>query len=163
MHARSSQPSREQAVSSSVAVTWSLSQGAEEGAYVFDQGLWLFHCCEMSSGFHLCPSLDIVVVLRNRSWGHRDFLREHSHACRNLNPARIGFTLLKGLIVETRRGVDGLRDPKIITLVSSSSLVNTLSRSPWQSLQARNFSMIQPASPTGESFKPYASVWGRVP
>src|SRR6185437_3362446 len=37
---------------------------------------------------------------------------EHSHACWNLNPSGIGFiALMSGLVVETRRGVDCLRDP----------------------------------------------------
>src|SRR5258708_40118967 len=101
-------PSREQAASSR-AVTESFSQRAEEGAYVFDQCLWLFQCCKMSSGFHLCPPLDIVVLLRNRSWGHRDFFGENGHPSRNLDPPRIDFTLMKRLVVETRRGVNGLR------------------------------------------------------
>src|SRR2546423_12798127 len=43
-------------------------------------------------------------------------------------------------------------------LVSSSSLLKRVSTSPLQSLQARNFSTIQAAKPTGESFKPYARV-----
>ncbi len=46
---------------------------------------------------------------------------------------------------------------------SSSSRLNTLSTSPLQSDQARNFSMIQAARPAGESVRPKLSVWGRVP
>ena len=38
----------------------------------------------------------------------------------------------------------------------------TLARSPPQSLQAWNFSMIQPASPAGESVSPYAIDCGFV-
>ena len=34
--------------------------------------------------------------------------------------------------------------------------------SPSQSVQLRNFSTIHPASPAGESFRPYASDCGRV-
>ena len=48
-------------------------------------------------------------------------------------------------------------------LASNWSLVNTLSTSPPQSDQARNFSTIQAASPAGESLRPNASVCGRVP
>ena len=48
-------------------------------------------------------------------------------------------------------------------LASSWSLVNTLSTSPPQSVQARNFSTIQAARPAGESVSAEASVCGRVP
>jgi hypothetical protein len=48
-------------------------------------------------------------------------------------------------------------------LPSSWSLVKTLSRAPPQSDQARNFSMIQAASPAGLSVSAKASVCGRVP
>ena len=48
-------------------------------------------------------------------------------------------------------------------LVSSSSRVKLRSTSPSLSLQVRNFSTIQAASPTGESVRPYASVCGLVP
>jgi hypothetical protein len=44
--------------------------------------------------------------------------------------------------------------------VSSSSLLNTDSTSPSQSLHARNFSTIHAASPAGESDRPAASVAG---
>jgi hypothetical protein len=40
-----------------------VSQWTEEGAYVLDQCLWLFQGCEVSSRFHLCPTLDIVEAL----------------------------------------------------------------------------------------------------
>jgi hypothetical protein len=40
-----------------------------------------------------------------------------------------------------------------VTVVSSASLSNRLSTSPWQSLQSRNFSTIHAASPAGESAK----------
>jgi hypothetical protein len=43
---------------------------------------------------------------------------------------------------------------QIITFVSSSSLVKRSSTPPLESLQVRNFSMIQVASPTGESLSP---------
>ena len=46
--------------------------------------------------------------------------------------------------------------------VSSSSRLNRVSRSPWQSLQARYLSMIQAASPDGESVSAAARVSGRV-
>ncbi len=110
MFASSSQPCRGQVVSSET-VTWSLPQGTEESSYVFHQSLWLFQCCEMPSCFHFCPPLDMVVLLSNRPWWNGDFLREHSHSCRHLDPPRTRFTLMKGLVVQTRRGVDGLGDP----------------------------------------------------
>ena len=47
-------------------------------------------------------------------------------------------------------------------LSSSSSRLNTDSTSPPQSLQLRNFSTIQAASPAGESFRPKPSVCGLV-
>ena len=49
-----------------------------------------------------------------------------------------------------------------VMVVSSSSLVNRRSTSPPQSLQARNFSAIQAASPAGVSASPAARVCGRV-
>jgi hypothetical protein len=49
-----------------------------------------------------------------------------------------------------------------VIVVSSSSLENRRSTSPAQSRQARNFSVIQAASPAGESARPAARVCGRV-
>ena len=36
------------------------SQGAEEGAYVLDQCLWLLQCGKVTSRLHLGPPLDVV-------------------------------------------------------------------------------------------------------
>ena len=46
---------------------------------------------------------------------------------------------------------------------SMSSRLIAFSGLPSQSVQARNFSTSQAASPTGESVRPNASVCGRVP
>ena len=46
--------------------------------------------------------------------------------------------------------------------VSNSSLLNRNSISPLQSIQARNFSIIQAASPVGESFNPGVRLEGFV-
>jgi hypothetical protein len=63
-----------------------VSQGAEEGTYVLDQRLWLLQCCEMSSRFHLCPTLDSVETLCKGTRWNRDLVLENSHARWNLNP-----------------------------------------------------------------------------
>src|SRR5262249_27505744 len=49
-----------------------------------------------------------------------------------------------------------------VTLASNVSAEKREKTSPLQSLQLRNFSRIHASSPTGESFNPYASVFGRV-
>ena len=51
----------------------------------------------------------------------------------------------------------------VITFVSSWSRVNTVSGSPSQSLQVRNFSTIHASSPAGESLSPTPTVCGFVP
>lgn len=50
----------------------------------------------------------------------------------------------------------------VVTLASSSSWVKRRSTSPPQSLNDRNISTSQAASPAGESFRANASVCGRV-
>jgi hypothetical protein len=49
-----------------------------------------------------------------------------------------------------------------VIVVSSASLPMCASTSPLLSLQARHFSTIHAARPTGESVSPYPSVCGRV-
>src|ERR1700730_4159194 len=88
----------------------SISQGAEEGAYVLDQRLWLLQCCEVSSRLHLRPTLDIIEALGKGTWWCRDLILENSHTCRYLNPpSQYLITLMIGLVVEARRRVNGLR------------------------------------------------------
>lgn len=80
------------------------SQRAEEGAYVLDQCLWLFQGYEVSSRFHLRPTLDIVEALGKGTGRNGKLIRGNSHPCRNLNPPGICFiTLVRGLVVEASR------------------------------------------------------------
>jgi hypothetical protein len=49
-----------------------------------------------------------------------------------------------------------------VTVVNKKSREKRSSRLPRESAQARHYSRIQAASPAGESFSPYPSVWGFV-
>ena len=81
------------------------------------------------------------------------------------DPARVQPASARRPACDNRLPAGGRCDrepPRRVTGVSSSSLLSRCAAAPPQSLQARNFSIIHPASPAGESVSPWVRVCRRV-